>query len=255
MRRTSSDSVYYSSLKASACPQHRSTAVKPHLGHSIRHAGLNVATSSKILNSYCNEIHAKTAWLSFCCSHTPAQMCCRVLSAECSSTDENSEDDESPWWQLVGLLLPPFLHGLCMCVDRPKIAEGMLPPLVSILAVVPHSRYWRSDAVRNTVCDAWSYPQCTLRLYRRRPQSNCRACLPPSGALTILFLLTRSTCYSRCACLRCCLAVSAGTAWRRLLHRWRRKSCGKHSSPIRRKDSPWPRPGGIQFEPLSKLTR
>lgn len=60
-----------------------------------------------------------------------AQVCCRVLSAESCTTDAKDGDSENPWWQLVGVLLPPFLHGLCMCVDRSRVAEGLLPPLVS----------------------------------------------------------------------------------------------------------------------------
>ncbi|CAM9591597.1 unnamed protein product, partial [Scytosiphon promiscuus] len=64
------------------------------------------------------------------------QVCCRVLSAECSSTALESENYESPLWKLVGVLLPPFLHGLCMCVDRPRIAYGMLPPLVRLSEVL-----------------------------------------------------------------------------------------------------------------------
>lgn len=66
-----------------------------------------------------------------CISSNSAQVCCRVLSAESLSTDAEAEDSENPWWQLVGVLLPPFLHGLCMCVDRSRVAEGLLPPLVS----------------------------------------------------------------------------------------------------------------------------
>lgn len=63
------------------------------------------------------------------------QVCCRVLTGECSPCDE-AEDSDSPWWQLVGVLLPPFLHGVCMCVDRPCVAEGLLPPLVSEFALL-----------------------------------------------------------------------------------------------------------------------
>ncbi|CAM9363775.1 unnamed protein product, partial [Laminaria digitata] len=37
------------------------------------------------------------------------QVCCRVLTGEGSPCDE-AEDSDSPWWQLVGVLLPPFLH-------------------------------------------------------------------------------------------------------------------------------------------------
>lgn len=59
-----------------------------------------------------------------------------MLSAEGSSTVDKDEDGENPRWRLVGVLLPPFLHGLCMCVDRPRIAEGMLPPLVSGIGFV-----------------------------------------------------------------------------------------------------------------------
>lgn len=59
-----------------------------------------------------------------------------MLSAECPWTDNEAENDESPWWKLVGVLLAPFLHGLCMCVDRPRVAEGMLPSLVSAGALL-----------------------------------------------------------------------------------------------------------------------
>lgn len=48
-----------------------------------------------------------------------------------ASTDRNSQDDGDPWWQLVGVLLPPFLHGLCLCADLPGVADGMLPSLAS----------------------------------------------------------------------------------------------------------------------------
>lgn len=61
------------------------------------------------------------------------QVCCRVLSAQAPSSNGEAEGEGSPWWQLVGVLLPPFLHGLCLCADRPRVAEGMLPPLVSML--------------------------------------------------------------------------------------------------------------------------
>lgn len=62
---------------------------------------------------------------------TPAQVCCRVLSLQ-TSNERDAEDDGSPWWHLIGVLLPPFLHGLCMCSNRSRIAEGMLPSLVSM---------------------------------------------------------------------------------------------------------------------------
>ena len=47
---------------------------------------------------------------------------------------DHDDDDDDPWWQLVGVLLPPFLHGLCLCADVPRVAEGILPSLASALA-------------------------------------------------------------------------------------------------------------------------
>ncbi|CAM9107710.1 unnamed protein product, partial [Ectocarpus fasciculatus] len=91
------------------------------------------------------------------------QVCCRVLSAECPSTDTEAENDESPWWKLVGVLLPPFLHGLCMCVDRPRVAEGMLPSLVRLSEVLSHriSRIPREAAAASYAEDILRQTQLT----------------------------------------------------------------------------------------------
>lgn len=95
------------------------------------------------------------------------QVCCRVLREFSSSIDRDStEDDETPSWQLVGVLLPPFLHGLCMCTNRPRIAEGLLPPLVSTFVC----QSWVIVAT-NLCCLCVS---CALPLRQREPGSILR---------------------------------------------------------------------------------
>lgn len=127
-------------------------------------------------------------WMS-CCVRKPVadlphpaqfgQVCCRVLSAGCSSTLDKDEDGENPRWRLVGVLLPPFLHGLCMCVDRPRIAEGMLPPLVSVfffscfscVAVVHRQSSGSPSAVHGLDCSCcrffYVFYRCTRCAFRR----------------------------------------------------------------------------------------
>lgn len=129
------------------------------------------------------------------------QVCCRVLSAECSSTVDKDEDGENPRWRLVGVLLPPFLHGLCMCVDRPRIAEGMLPPLVSGFAIVFHiMRFGSSRVVR-------ALPTKSFNVY-------------------YLFFLFR--CY-RCAFRRYSHVASTRTPARRQLHQEQKRFCVRPS--------------------------
>lgn len=72
-------------------------------------------------------------WTRLILSNPSGQVCCRVLNARPPSVEDVIEDDGSPSWHLLGVLLPPFLHGLCLCSDRPRVAEGVLPSLVSFV--------------------------------------------------------------------------------------------------------------------------
>lgn len=146
-----------------------------------------------------------------------AQVCCRVLSAECSAPGNKADDGENPWWQLVGVLLPPFLHGLCMCVDRPRVAEGMLPPLVS-----------------GGFCVGFllSYVDILLYIAAKCGVLWCNSWFLPTAVLFWFWPL------ARCACRRFSLVASTEYLARRQLRQTRRKLCGRHSLRTPRKDLP-----------------
>ncbi|CAM9104396.1 unnamed protein product [Discosporangium mesarthrocarpum] len=44
---------------------------------------------------------------------------------------------------LIGVLLPPFLHGLFLCANRPRVAEAILPAVVHLLRAL--SKHFASD--------------------------------------------------------------------------------------------------------------